>query len=157
MMGRNHRLTTAAVVLGLTGRIIPAAMAFLGSTFPDRVERLLTGLMRVRHRGHSHFWIHYIALLGLCYSYLGKEALPDVIPTDPVRLATYMLLWFLTGCLAHIAEDFVCGGVPLWSSKKPIGVRLFKTGSALETVFALAVSSFALWLRMCENGFTVSP
>ena len=44
------------------------------------------------------------------------------------------------GLLAHhIAEDALCGKVPLFHPAKKVGVRLFRVGSFAEYVFAIVV------------------
>jgi len=42
------------------------------------------------------------------------------------------LSYILAGALLHIAEDGICGKVPIFSTKKKHGLKLFKVGSAGE-------------------------
>ena len=48
-----------------------------------------------------------------------------------------ILTWIFIGALCHIAEDAVCGKVPLLYPTQKIGIRLFTVGSLREYLFVL--------------------
>ena len=50
--------------------------------------------------------------------------------------------FILLGALFHIAEDALCGKVPLLHPKKKVGVRLFRVGSFGEYILALVLVLF---------------
>lgn len=47
----------------------------------------------------------------------------------------------------HIAEDAVCGKVPLLTPYQKVGVRLFKVGSVPEYLFTIAAVLLCYGLR----------
>ena len=48
-----------------------------------------------------------------------------------------VLTWIFGGALCHIAEDAVCGKVPLLYPTQKVGIRLFTVGSFREYLFAI--------------------
>lgn len=142
MTWNSHRIVTFTTVFLVTGNIWYAVSGMLGSTFPDRVEQFPFGNWRRNHRKGSHWFVWYALLVVLSY------LVPYV--SDSVFHVILFLRWFLTGCLAHIIEDSVCGRVPLFRPGKPCYVvpRLFYTGGMGETlfVFSYVLLSAGLWL-----------
>ena len=96
---------------------------------------------RSRHRGWSHWPLLYVAVIGLLLKWQGMSSLLELpaggilSETSPMRIGIALCL----GALLHIAEDAVCGKVPVLYPNQKWGLRLFKVGSVAEYVFALAV------------------
>ena len=69
----------------------------------------------------------YLALIG------GLTQVPHQIFYDAVFFS--VLTWLFLGALLHIAEDAVCGKVPLLFPTQKTGIRLFTVGSFREYLF----------------------
>lgn len=165
MKWRNHRLVTAAGVFFLGGgHVLPTLAAYLGSTFPDRVEGRAYGRKIMAHRRHSHWWAYYVAAMLACHLLLlgGRWTLDVPMPSASalmgaadtallVQLAAYCAQWFCVGALAHMAEDFFCGGVPLLSPYRRWGVRLFRVGTWREHAIAWGVVAACYYCRTIES------
>mgnify|MGYP000965867170 CR=1 FL=1 len=129
----SHIVLTGTIAYAVTADPLPAAAACVGAVFPDKIEGSPRSIgwktWRSRHRGWSHWPMLYLALLG---------ALTHADHTflyDPVFFS--VLTWLLLGALCHIAEDAVCGKVPLLLPTQKIGVRLFTVGSLKEYAFVI--------------------
>ena len=133
MTWKSHRVLTGFAVLLYSHNPFYAMAAAFGSTFPDMVEMTLPGPAKWYHRKLSHWFVPYLAAL---------LVLTQVAPWLGSSHRTFSLIvWFLVGCLAHIAEDAVCGKVPVLDPNKPVYVcpRLFYAGSPKEYVFVAMV------------------
>lgn len=133
----NHQVVTGVVVYTATSDLLLTAYSMAGALLPDKVEgNPRTGnywSWRSRHRGWSHWPILYLVLLGVSlrfgrgeYGFAGGE------------LAT-IGMYIAIGGLLHIAEDAVCGKVPIVTPNHKHGVKLFTVGSITEYLFAIAV------------------
>ncbi len=69
----------------------------------------------------------------------GFETSQDSISFTPLMSGSTffaVLTWIFGGALCHIAEDAVCGKVPLLYPTQKVGIRLFTVGSFREYLFA---------------------
>ena len=64
---------------------------------------------------------------------------------DPMSFA--LLFWMLAGALCHIAEDALCGKVPLLLPSQKVGIRLFTVGSFREYLIVLLIIGAVYLLR----------
>lgn len=142
----NHQVVTGVIMYAATEDLLLTACGMAGAIFPDKVEgNPRRGLMswgwRSRHRGWSHWPLLYVAVIGLLLKWQGVPSLLEfpaggiLSETSPMRIGIALCL----GALLHIAEDAVCGKVPVLYPNRKWGLRLFKVGSVAEYVFALAV------------------
>ena len=134
----NHEVVTGVIVYTATNDVLCSIYAMAGAVIPDKLEgNPGTGSAywrwRSRHRGWSHWPMIYIAVGGTLHEYMaaGGEALWQT----PAVIGFYLM----AGALLHIAEDAVCGEVPLLRPDRKAGLKLFKVGSVAEYLFALAV------------------
>jgi inner membrane protein len=103
-----------------------------GAIFPDKVEGKPGAnywSWRARHRGWSHWPVLYIAILAIMQMGLLPQG------ADVERGATFICI----GALLHIAEDALCGKVPLFLPWQKVGIKLFTVGSVTEYLFSMAV------------------
>lgn len=131
----NHEIITGVIVYAATEDVLLTCYSMAGAIFPDKVEGAPGSIgystWRSRHRGWSHWPLLYIAIIGLIYRTSGGwESLSDL---DVIGL------YICIGALLHIAEDAVCGRVPLVTPGQKVGVRLFTVGSITEYIFSIAV------------------
>ena len=66
---------------------------------------------------------------------IAKNYYPDPTLALVLNLITYALV----GALLHIAEDGICGKVPIFTPYKKYGIKLFKVGSWREYFFAALI------------------
>ncbi|WP_295165089.1 metal-dependent hydrolase, partial [Selenomonas sp. F0473] len=104
------------------------------AVLPDKIEGTPGSVgwrtWRSRHRGWSHWPLLYLALLGALTHSAGYFFYDAAFFS--------VLNWLLIGALLHIAEDAVCGKVPLLTPSEKYGIRLFTVGSFREYLFVLA-------------------
>ena len=129
----SHISLTATIAYAVTADPMLTAAAAVGAVLPDKIEgtpaRQGWRTWRSRHRGWSHWPMLYIALIG------GLMQAQQYFFYDAAFFA--VLTWIFVGALCHIAEDAVCGKVPLLSPTQKAGVRLFTVGSLREYLFVL--------------------
>ena len=129
----SHITLTGTIAYAVTADPLLTAAAALGAVLPDKVEGSPQSVgwstWRSRHRGWSHWPMLYIALIG------GLMQAQQYFFYDAAFFA--VLTWIFVGALCHIAEDAVCGKVPLLSPTQKAGVRLFTVGSLREYLFVL--------------------
>ena len=138
----NHRIVSGAIVYVVTEDPLLAVCAAAGAVIPDKVEGYPLGnyqKWKKRHRGWSHVPLIYLALMALVY-FIYTE---PILPFD-AELPAQMGLAFLAGAVLHIAEDALCGRVPLFHPKYKFGIRLFTVGSAGEYFFTAALIAVIL-------------
>ena len=97
---------------------------------------------RSRHRGWSHWPLLYLGLI-FFLSRLEEGQLTALPTADLTTIGIYICI----GALLHIAEDAVCGKVPLLTPYQKVGVRLFKVGSVPEYLFTIAAVLLCYGLR----------
>lgn len=134
----NHEIVTGVLVYAVTEDPLLSVFSMAGAILPDKVEgspfkksKKEYWKWRQRHRTWSHWPVIYFALWCLTKYLLAQPEYAAF--TDPLRIAEYMMI----GSLLHIAEDAVCGKVPLLSPKKKVGIRLFKVGTTGEYIFVI--------------------
>ena len=133
----NHQIVTGVIVYTATENLLLTAYSMAGAILPDKVEGNPRAgsywSWRSRHRGWSHWPLLYCALLGLSLR-LGRGDY-GVTGGEIAVIGTY----FAVGALLHIAEDAVCGKVPLLTPGDKHGVTLFAVGSFAEYFFGAGV------------------
>ncbi len=163
MTGKGHRISAFMVVLATTGSLLGAAAAFLGSTFPDRIEHILWREGRNRHhRRTSHWFVLYLAGFGVCFFLWGDATLPHMRSLlDALAKGTRPVLWscaafWFLGGLIHVLCDACCGKVPFLNPrKKTWGWKFFQMSKAHgemspgEMIFVgfIAISCLYAWLQ----------
>lgn len=123
----NHKLVAGISVYALTGSVLGAAVSAIGSLLPDALE--VRGLMR--HRALSHWPYPYLAMIGLMFVY-AREGL---------HLWCVVGIYLLSGALTHLLGDFCSkAGIPCKLPRtQPVGLKLYKTRSLSEEVFAIMI------------------
>ena len=133
-----HEIVTGVVVYAATNDPLLSVCSMAGAIMPDRVEGSPgnTGWTswRSRHRGWSHWPVIYVLLILLL---MGKP--PYVVDTLSLGDLRVPGIFICVGALLHIAEDALCGKVPLLLPWQKVGVRLFKVGSFREYLAALVL------------------
>lgn len=141
MTWKSHKIVTFATVFAATGSFPAAACAALGSVLPDRIEG---PMWRHWHRTYSHWFVLYLPFVIVLLPY-ANVFLDDRFHWNPGSL----FFWSFLGALMHIAEDAICGKIPLWSPKKRVQAlpRLFYVGSAKEYIFVLCYCAGLIVLK----------
>lgn len=133
MKWTSHIALTATIAYAVTADPMLTAAAAVGAVLPDKIEGSPRSVgwrtWRSRHRGWSHWPMLYIALIG------GLIQAQQYFFYDAAFFA--VLAWIFGGALLHIAEDAVCGKVPLLYPTQKVGIRLFTVGSLREYLFVL--------------------
>lgn len=133
MKWTSHISLTATIAYAVTADPMLTAAAAVGAVLPDKIEGTPQSIgwrtWRSRHRGWSHWPMLYIALIG------GLMQAQQYFFYDAAFFA--VLAWIFGGALLHIAEDAVCGKVPLLYPTQKVGIRLFTVGSLREYLFVL--------------------
>lgn len=133
MKWTSHISLTATIAYAVTTDPMLTAAAAVGAVLPDKIEGSPQSIgwrtWRSRHRGWSHWPMLYIALIG------GLMQARQYFFYDAAFFA--VLAWIFGGALLHIAEDAVCGKVPLLYPTQKVGIRLFTVGSLREYLFVL--------------------
>lgn len=146
----SHQIVTGVVVFAATDDMLLTAAAMAGAIFPDKVEGNPRAegywSWRSRHRGWSHWPLLYLALIGFLVR--TEEQAAMFVLFDVVRVGTF----FCVGALLHIAEDALCGKVPLLTPSQRVGVRLFTVGSVTEYVVAAGIVVLAYGVRRVAFG-----
>ena len=147
MKWTSHISLTATIAYAVTADPMLTAAAAVGAVLPDKIEGTPQSIgwrtWRSRHRGWSHWPMLYVALIG------GLMQAQQYFFYDAAFFA--VLAWIFGGALLHIAEDAVCGKVPLLYPTQKVGIRLFTVGSLREYLFVLVciVVVYAVQHFMC--------
>lgn len=170
----SHKFATSAIVFSVTGNILIAGVAMLGSVFPDRIEgrippqtdKVAYKKWRSRHRKYSHWVVPYLlvwyVLYRYCYSQgiitLSLETFNVLLEKETVIsiivVAANLASYFVLGALLHIIQDAICGRVPVFTPKNLLGVRLFRVGSMLEYIIVFPSSlGLILWRLLADSKF----
>ena len=133
MKWTSHISLTATIAYAVTADPMLTAAAAVGAVLPDKIEGTPQSIgwstWRSRHRGWSHWPMLYIALIG------GLMQAQQYFFYDAAFFA--VLAWIFGGALLHIAEDAVCGKVPLLYPTQKVGIRFFTVGSFREYLFVI--------------------
>lgn len=128
----SHIAVTGTIAYAVTTDPMLTAAAAVGAVLPDKIEGTPGSVgwstWRSRHRGWSHWPMLYLALIG------GLAQARAYFFYDAAFFS--VLTWLFIGALLHIAEDAVCGKVPLLYPTQKVGIRLFTVGSFREYLFA---------------------
>lgn len=140
----NHRMVTGAVVYAVTENFVWTAASIVGSVWPDKSEGMPNKRgWQKRHRGVSHWPLLYMALMALVW------LMPFNLVLDANFDLRMLLLFFLLGALMHIAEDAVCGKVPVFTPKRRHGLRFFYVGTPGEYIFSVSVIVAVYLIKFC--------
>ena len=143
----NHQIVTGFIVSSATDNALFTASAIVGAVVPDRVEgsppkeSSAYWKWRKSHRTWSHWPPIYLLLIAAAQ--FAKNFYSEPTLSFALNLLTYVLV----GALLHIAEDGICGNVPIFTPKKKYGVKLFKVGSWREYFFAALMILICLFVR----------
>ena len=138
---------TGFIVCTATDDALFTASAIVGAVVPDRVEgsppkeSSAYWKWRKSHRTWSHWPPIYLLLIAAAQ--FAKNYYPEPTLAFALNLVTYALV----GALLHIAEDGICGRVPIFTPKKKYGIKLFKVGSWREYFFAALIILICLFVR----------
>lgn len=154
----NHKLITGFLVYAVAGDIPGAVVSAAGSVFPDAVE---FGYSPSGHRRLSHWWVIYcVAMLAvyaiLKYRFGGVADITLAIKnlSGGENIMFTVAFYFLIGCILHIAQDALCGQVPLFNPfKKTLGVRLFRVGSFTEYAITAVVIIVIVFIPLRARAF----
>lgn len=134
MKWQNHQITTGFIVYAATNDALFVAASIFGAVLPDKVEgqppkeSKAYWKWRKNHRTLSHYPPLYF--LFLVFAQIVKAYLQSPIAEIFLNIFSYVLI----GALLHIAEDGICGKVPILDTKKRHGLKLFKVGSVGEYI-----------------------
>ena len=128
----NHQITTGFIVYAATNDALAVAASIAGAVLPDKVEgsppkeSKAYWKWRKKHRTWSHYPPLYFLLLAVA------QVCKIYFQTPIAEIICNIVSYILIGALLHIVEDGICGKVPILSTKKKHGLKLFKVGSAGE-------------------------
>ena len=143
----NHQIVTGFIVCTATDNALFTASAIVGAVLPDRVEgsppkeSSAYWKWRKKHRTWSHYPIIYLVLI------VAAQVVKEFYPEPTLAFALNLISYALVGALLHIAEDGICGKVPIFTPQKKYGIKLFKVGSWREYFFAALIILICLFVR----------
>ena len=143
----NHQIVTGFIVCTATDDALFTASAIVGAVVPDRVEgsppkeSSAYWKWRKSHRTWSHWPPIYLALIA------AAQFAKNFYSEPTLAFALNLISYVLVGALLHIAEDGICGKVPIFTPKKKYGIKLFKVGSWREYFFAALIILICLFVR----------
>ena len=152
----NHQIVTGFIVSTATDDALFTASSIVGAVLPDRVEGSPPKenkdywKWRKKHRTWSHYPPIYFALIAAAQ--VAKNYYPDPTLALVLNLITYALV----GALLHIAEDGICGKVPIFTPHKKYGIKLFKVGSWREYFFAALIILICLFVRFGDFNILIN-
>ena len=161
MVWKSHQAVTAVTVFAVTRNIPATIIATIASVFPDWIEfRIPFVRWESFHRTYCHFWAFYLFPLIALYVFMGFFGIHLFDSGSEFSKAIFMLkaeigavknfylakdfipvvcnigFWFLIGCLMHIAEDAICGRIPITRpTQRAHLIRFFYTGGLGEAAF----------------------
>ena len=143
----NHQIVTGFIIYAATNDALFVASGIVGSVLPDRVEgsppkeNKAYWKWRKKHRTWSHYPPIYLLLIAAAQ--FAKNFYAD--PT--VEIILNLIIYALVGALLHIAEDGICGKVPIFTPHKKHGIKLFKVGSFGEYFCSALIIFCCLFYR----------
>ena len=143
----NHQIVTGFIVCTVTDDALFTAASIVGAVLPDRVEgsppkeSSAYWKWRKRHRTWSHWPPIYLALIA------AAQFAKDFYAEPTLTFALNLISYALVGALLHIAEDGLCGKVPIFTPHGKHGLKLFKVGSWSEYFFAVLIISICLFVK----------
>ena len=146
----NHEIVTGVIIYTATDDPFFVICSMIGAIIPDKVEgqppkeSKAYWKWRSKHRTYSHLPAIYLLIFAMFTLLTLPEIQSRIAFFEFARgnPAGFELLikcinavrYISVGCLLHIAEDGICGKVPIIFPKKKYGIKLFKVGSTRETV-----------------------
>lgn len=143
----NHQIVTGFIVCTATDDALFTASSIVGAVVPDRVEgsppkdSSAYWKWRKRHRTWSHYPPIYLTLI------VAAQFAKNYFAEPTVDFALNLLTYALVGALLHIAEDALCGKVPVFTPHGKHGLKLFKVGTWREYFFAALIIAICLFVR----------
>lgn len=143
----NHQIVTGFIIYAATDDALFVAAGIFGAVIPDKVEGAPPKesadywKWRKKHRTWSHYPPIYFLLIAAAQ--FAKDFYSDLTADIILNLITYALV----GALLHIAEDGICGKVPIFFPKKKHGIKLFKVGSFGEYFCSALIIFVCLFYR----------
>ena len=143
----NHQIVTGFIVCTATNDALFTASSIVGAVLPDRVEgsppkdNSAYWKWRKKHRTWSHYPLLYLVPI------VAAQFAKNYYPEPTLDFALNLLTYALVGALLHIAEDGICGKVPIFTPHKKYGIKLFKVGSWSEYFFAALIILICLFIR----------
>ena len=147
----NHQISTGFIVFAATDDALFVASSIVGAVLPDKLEgsppkdSKAYWKWRKNHRTWSHYPVMYLFLIGLLQ--YAKIYYPDAA----VELIANVLTYALVGALLHIAEDGVCGRVPIFTPHGKHGLKIFKVGSFGEYIFVILLIAVCFFVRFGDS------
>ena len=152
----NHQIVTGFIVFAATDNALFVASSIVGAVIPDKVEgsppkdNKAYWKWRKNHRTWSHYPVIYLALIGLLMF------ASDYIKDPTFSLIAEMGIYVLIGSLLHIAEDGICGRVPILTPRNKHGIKLFTVGSAGEYIFSILIIAVCIFSRFGDIDKTLN-
>ncbi len=143
----NHQIVTGFIIYAATDDALFVASGIVGAVIPDKVEGKPPAESKAywKWRKNHRTWSHYPPLYLLLILLVQFAKIYYPLPT--VELAVNLISYVLIGALLHIAEDGICGRVPIFTPHGKHGLKLFKVGSWQEYFFAAAIIFMCLFAR----------
>ena len=147
MKWMNHQIVTGFIIYAATDYALFVSSGILGSVLPDKVEGAPPKESKAywKWRKNHRTWSHYPPLYLLLIA--GLQYAKNYYPDSTFQLAMNLLSYMLVGALLHIAEDGICGKVPIFTPHGKHGLKLFKVGSWREYFFAALIIGGCLFYR----------
>ncbi len=143
----NHQVVTGFIIFAATDNALMVASGIVGAVIPDRVEGSPPKESKAywKWRKNHRTWSHYppIYLLLIAAAQFAKNLYLDPTAELILNLITYALI----GALLHIAEDGICGKVPIFTPHKKHGIKLFKVGTLGEYFCSAIIIFICLFCR----------
>lgn len=143
----NHQVVTGFIIYATTNDALFVASGIFGAVLPDKVEGAppkeskAYWKWRKNHRTWSHYPALYLALIA------GLQYAKNYYPNEVFALVMDLLSYMLVGALLHIAEDGICGKVPILTPHGKHGLKLFKVGSWQEYFFVALIIAACIFYR----------
>ncbi|MBQ7704826.1 MAG: metal-dependent hydrolase, partial [Selenomonadaceae bacterium] len=119
----NHQITTGFIVYAATNDALFVAASIAGAVIPDKLEgsppkeSQAYWKWRRSHRTWSHYPPLYFLLLAVA------QGVNFYFQNPVAEIICNILSYILIGALLHIAEDGLCGKIPIFSTKKKHGLK----------------------------------
>ncbi|MBR0261962.1 MAG: metal-dependent hydrolase [Selenomonadaceae bacterium] len=152
----NHQIVTGFIVCTVTNDALFTASSIVGAVLPDRVEgsppkeSSAYWKWRKNHRTWSHYPPIYFALI------VAAQFAKNYYPEPTLNFVLNLITYALVGALLHIAEDGICGKIPIFTPRKKYGIKLFKVGSWQEYFFAVLIILICLFIRFGDINLLIN-
>ena len=152
----NNQIVTGFIVCTVTNDALFTASSIVGAVLPDRVEgsppkeSSAYWKWRKNHRTWSHYPPIYFALI------VAAQFAKNYYPEPTLNFVLSLITYALVGALLHIAEDGICGKIPIFTPRKKYGIKLFKVGSWQEYFFAVLIILICLFIRFGDINLLIN-